>query len=157
MGRPPTQLSQLLGSRSYFTAVALAVIEAAMYGLTPDGQRVRIVSFGPGRPTSFSPLDAPPAYKVFVRAIVGLGAVLKDLQDKDTDRAIELASSGQDDNMSLTRIEMLKEELENGPPDSDSIHDGESHRLRETAELRTIANQVNRMSLGKSTVGLPLH
>lgn len=120
-----------------------------MNGLTPDGQRVRIVSFGRDRPTSLSALDAPPAYRVFVRAIVGLGAVLRDLEQKDNERAVELATSGQDDNMSLTRIEMLKAEIEGGPPDSDSIHDGESHRLRETAELRTVANKVNRMALGK--------
>lgn len=75
--------------------------------------------------------------------------MLKKLQDEDTERMIELATSGQDDNISLTRIEMLKIEIEDGPPDSDSIHDGESHKLRETAELRTIANQVNRMALGK--------
>ena len=134
----------------YFTAVALAVIEAAMYGLTPDGQRVRVVALGRGRPESFGPLDAPAAYRVFVRAIVGLGGVLNKLQDEDTERMIELANSGQDDNMSLTRIEMLKAEIVDGAPDSDSIHDGESHRLRETAELRTVANQINRMALGKN-------
>ena len=109
---------------------------------------MRLVTFGPNRPTSFSPLDAPPAYRVFVRAIVGLGAIFRDLQEKDNDRAIELVMSGQDDMLFLTRIEMLKEELENGPPDSDSVFEGESQRLRETAELRTIANQVNRMALG---------
>lgn len=134
---------------SYFTAVALAVVEASTNCLTPDGQRVRLVTYGPDRRASFGSLDAPPAYRVFVRAIVGMGAVLRDLEEKDNDRAIELAMSGQDDTLSLTRIEMLKEELENGPPDSDSIHEGESQRLRETAELRTIANQINRMALGK--------
>lgn len=107
------------------------------------------MTYGPDRRASFGSLDAPPAYRVFVRAIVGMGAVLRDLEEKDNDRAIELAMSGQDDTLSLTRIEMLKEELENGPPDSDSIHEGESQRLRETAELRTIANQINRMALGK--------
>lgn len=139
----------MLVPRSYFTAVALAVVEAASNCLTPDGQRVRLVTFGPSRPTSFGSLDAPPAYRVFVRAIIGLGAIFRDLQEKDNDRAIELAMSGQDDTLFLTRLEMLKEELENGPPDSDSIHEGESQRLRETAELRTIANQVNRMALGE--------
>lgn len=129
-------------------------MEAALNGLTPDGQRVRVVSFGSGGPTSFSSLDAPPAYRVFVRAIVGLGAALRDLVERDNQRAMELAMSGQDDNMSLTRIEMLKEELENGPPDSDSIHEGESQRLRETAELRTIANQINRMALGRLLLNL---
>lgn len=139
-------------ARGYFTAVALAVIEAAMNSLTPDGQRVQIVSLGRGRPTSFGVLDAPPAYRVFVRGIVGLGAVLKDLQEKDNARAIELATSGQEDNVSLTRMEMLKAELEDGPPDSDSVHDSELQSLREAAELRAVSNQVNRMALAVNSL-----
>lgn len=132
--------------------MALAIIEAALKNITPDGERVRVVSLDPRGPSSFSPYDAPPSFRVFVRAIVSLGGILRQVQERDNERAIELAMADQDDDMSLTRIEMLKQEIEFGVPDSDSIHESESQHLRETAELRTIANQINRMALAVTSL-----
>lgn len=121
------------------SAVALAIVQAAVSCLTPDGQRVRAVSFD-GQSASFGTEDAPISFRVFVRAIVSLGKILRELGQKDDDHAIELAMRGEDDLRSLTRIELLKQELEFG------AEAGDAGDLSQAAEIRSIANHVRRMA-----------
>lgn len=126
----------------FFTAVALAIVEAATKNLTPDGQRVRVVSYGAGhsRTRSFGTDDAPVQLRVFVREMLRLGAILKELSEKDDARAIELAVRGEDDLGSLTLMELLKQELELGA----ESNPGEGGEI---AEIRSIANFINRTAI----------
>lgn len=127
-------------ARGYYTAVAMAIVQAAMTSLTPDAQRVRVVSFNSGQPRTFGTDDAPVSFRVFVRALVSLGKILRELEEKDNNDAIELAMRGEDDLRSLTRIELLKQELEVG------VEAGDAGDISQAAEIRSIANHVRRMS-----------
>lgn len=124
---------------TYSKAVAMAIVQAALTCLTPDGQRVRVVSFN-GQAESFGAEDAPISFRVFVRALVSLGKILRELESKDNDAAIESAMRGEDDLRSLTRIELLKQELEIG------VEAGDAGDISQAAEIRSIANHVRRMS-----------
>lgn len=99
-----------------------------------------MVSFNSGQARSFGTDDAPISFRVFVRAIVSLGKILHELEQKDNDHAIELAMRGEDDLRSLTRIELLKQELEVG------VEAGDAGNVSQAAEIRSIANHVRRMS-----------
>lgn len=136
---------------SYFVAVALAIIEVASQNVSPDGQRIRVVSFGYGheRKQSFGIDDAPLQLRVFARELLRLGGILRQLQESDDERAMELAMQDQPDSIFLTQIELLKEEIEVGA--ENATCEGE-----EPSQIRTIANAINRMSLGRSIVYGPL-
>lgn len=126
--------------------MALAIVEAALNYVTPDGQRIRVFAFdngGRAHTTTLGSEDAPPVIQSFVRELLKFNAVLRTFQERDDQRAIELAMQGQDDLGSLTLIESLKQELELGV---DSSNSSESPHM---VEMRTICNSVNRMAIGE--------
>ena len=126
----------------FFRAVSLALVEVASTFLTPDGTRVRLVGTGHQRHASFGASDAPEPLRVFASEIIRLGAVLRDLQAKDDEKAIQLAIDDRGGSNAPTYMELLKRELEHG---------SETYGLDEaqTAQIRSIANHVNRLSLGE--------
>jgi hypothetical protein len=81
--------------------------------------------------------------RVFVREILRFSAVLRNLQERDDQKAIDQAMAGQDDLGSLTLVETLKQELELGPEASNSA---ESPHL---IEIRSVCNAINRMAIGE--------
>ena len=126
----------------FFRAVALALVEVASTFLTPDGTRVRLVGTGHQRHASFGASDAPEPLRVFASEIIRLGAVLRDLQTKDDETAIRLAMDDRRDSNAATYMELLRRELEYG---------SETYGLDEaqTAQIRSIANHINRLALGE--------
>lgn len=126
----------------FFRAVSLALVEVASTFLTPDGTRVRLVGTGHQRHASFGASDAPEPLRVFASEIIRLGAVLRDLQTKDDEKAIKSAIDDRAGSNAPTYMELLKRELEHG---------SETYGLDEAqmAQIRSIANHVNRLSLGE--------
>ena len=125
--------------------MALAIVETALNNVTPNGQRVRIVTFGAGskESSSLGVADAPLPLRVFIRELLRLSSVLRNLQQQDDQRAIEQALQGQDDLTFLTLLELLRQELELGTSMDNS---SESKPI---LEIRSIANSINRMAIGK--------
>ena len=129
----------------YFTAVALAIVETALYNLTRDGQRVLLVNFADMQAanSSIGLEDAPTPLRGLVSELLRLGEVVRELQDRDDQSAIDRAIDDEDDLRSLTLIELLRQELEAGADAHPNCESGSMY------EIGTIANSVNRMAIGK--------
>lgn len=116
--------------------MALAIVLAASRCLTRDGQRVRVVSAA-GQAASYGSEDAPASFRPVVSSLVGLGKVLRGLEEADDAAAIERAMAGEADAPGLTSIERLSQELELGPEAGDT-----------EPAIRSIANNIRLAASG---------
>jgi len=126
--------------RAYFASVSFAILDVASTAVTPDGAIIGVL----GKPLTLE--DCPRPLKPFMTELAQIGRQAKQMEEEDTQAAVELAQQGKE--IPLSRLDRVRRLLEEGI--------GGEHNLRETregrrsVEGRTVAftNRINALSLG---------
>jgi hypothetical protein len=125
--------------RAYFSSVGLAILEVALYNITPDG-RVRGVL---GRDVTLE--ECPPGYQRFMRELVSIGERIMEVAEEDDNRAMQLAAIGED--IPEPRIDRLKRMLERGAGVAEQ-EERRHGRLSPEGTTMQLANRLNALALG---------
>ncbi|KZV66185.1 hypothetical protein PENSPDRAFT_667891 [Peniophora sp. CONT] len=100
------QLLRTDPTRSYFGAVALAILSVASTAMTPDGGVRGVMG------TNLHLSDCPSALRPLMLEFAGIGHAATEMEEQDTEEAMRLVAVGED--IPPPRLERVKTMLEHG-------------------------------------------
>jgi len=126
--------------RAYFASVAIAILVVATTAITPDGAVIGVL----GKPLTLE--DCPRPLKPFMVELAKIGQEGKQMEEEDTQAAIELAQQGKE--IPVSRLDRVRLLLEEGIGSERDLR--EARQGRRSAEGRAVAftNRINALSLG---------
>ena len=100
------QLLRTDPTRSYFGAVALAILAVASTAMTPDGGVRGVMG------TNLHLADCPTALRPLMLELAGIGHAASEMEEQDTEEAMRRAAAGED--IPPPRLERVRTMLEHG-------------------------------------------
>ncbi|PPQ71661.1 hypothetical protein CVT26_010579 [Gymnopilus dilepis] len=127
-------------TRAYFASVAFAVLDVATNSVTPDGAIIGVL----GKPLTLQ--ECPRALRPFMVEHASIGHQAKEMEEQDTQTAIELVQAGK--NVPLSRLDRVKMMLEEGVGYEQGLNDARDGRRSVEGRAVAFANRINALSLG---------
>ncbi|VDB83987.1 unnamed protein product [Peniophora sp. CBMAI 1063] len=130
------QLLRTDPTRSYFGAVALAILSVASTAMTPDGGVRGVMG------TNLHLEDCPSALRPLMLELAGIGHAATEMEEQDTEEAMRRAAAGED--IPPPRLERVKTMLEHGV-----AYERQGAVGRESPEGRAVAfaNRINALAI----------
>ncbi|EIW84578.1 hypothetical protein CONPUDRAFT_142800 [Coniophora puteana RWD-64-598 SS2] len=140
--KPLHDMMQRDPSRAYFAAVSFAILDVATTSVTSEGSVVGVL----GRELTLA--ECPPPLKPFMSELAAIGRKAREMEEEDTETAMQYAQRGDEADIPLPRLERARAMIEGGVgnrADRERERDG-----RRSVEGRAVefSNRVNALGLG---------
>ena len=130
--------------RAYFASVAFAILEVACTSMTPDGAVIGVL----GKPLTLA--DCPRPLQPFMAELATIGKLAKNMEEEDTQIAIQLAQDGKE--VPLSRLDRVRSILTEGVGNEGEISAARQGRRSVEGRAVAFANRVNALSLGMTKI-----
>ena len=127
--------------RAYFASTSLAILEVALTRVTPSG--VRAVDFGRSSPRVIGAAETPEYLRPFLGQLMEVAQAAQEMAEEDDERVMKEAAEGE--LMSVPKMERLRERLEKGAGEGDSV----GRTTSVDGSVAALANAINQLAIGE--------